>query len=207
MTERTMEVNTKVEIEYSRHDGSSSGRRMTTKSLNEKLNTEKVKETTDDSLRGQAEKRIIDFVGDKVTPRQLLGSLRVLKAVTTCFLIMTLLANLMYIIFVEVVASKHVKKLAGGYRDCLIRLFGLALNVMSILIELDKSEYTNAFFGFKGFLYRGLLYFFVAIITSPDPTHNGLVQGYNDDDYYVMDAKKSIPGSAVGFQAIASFVL
>lgn len=197
-----MEINTKLEAEYSLHGSS----RRTT-SLNERLNTEKVKQTTDDSMRGQAEKRIIDFVGDQVTPRQLLGSLRVLKAVTTCFLIMTLLANLMYIIFVEVVASKHVKKLAGGYRDFLIRLFGLALNIMSILIELDYSEYTNAFYGFKGYLYRGLLFFFVAIITSPDPTHQGLVQGYADDDYYIKDAKNSIPGSAVGFQAIASFVL
>ncbi|KAL3944110.1 MAG: hypothetical protein SGBAC_001841 [Bacillariaceae sp.] len=202
-----LEVNTKIETEYSLH-GSSSGRRLTTTSLNEKLNTEKVKDTTtDDSLRGNAEKRIIDFVGDKVTPRQLLGSLRVLKAVTTCFLILTLLANLMYIIFVEVVASTHVKKLAGGHRDFLIRLYGLALNTMSILIELEHSEYTTAFYGFKGYLFRGLLYFFVAIITSPDPTHHESVQGYGDDDYYVAEAESSIPGSAVGFQAIASFVL
>ncbi|CAJ1969316.1 unnamed protein product [Cylindrotheca closterium] len=202
-----MQVNTKLEAEYSLH-GSSSGRRLTTTSLNEKLNTEKVKETsTDETLRGQAEKRIIDFVGDQVTPRQLLGSLRVLKAVTTCFLVLTLLANLMYIIFVEVVASKHVKKLAGGRRDFLIRLFGLALNVMSILIELDYSQYTSPFFGYKGYLQRGLLLFFVAIITSPDPTHHGLVKGYADDDYYVADAENSISGSAVGFQAIASFVL
>lgn len=180
---------------------------MTTTSLNEKLNTEKVKETTDDSLRGQAEKRIIDFVGEQVTPRQLLGSLRVLKAVTACFLFLTLLANLMYLIFVELVASKHVKKLAGGHRDFLIRLYGLALNFVSILIEFDYSQYAEAFFGYKGYLQRGLLLFFVAIITSPDPTHHGMVKGYADDDYYVTDAQNSISGSAVGFQAIASFVL
>jgi hypothetical protein len=204
-----MEINTANDMEYALH-GSSAGPRTTT-SLNERFDTEHVKQGSDDSWIGQAEQRIIDFVGNKVTPRQLLSALQILKAVTTCFLFMTLAANIMYIIFVEVVASKQVKQLAGGHRDLLIRLYGLALNAMAILIELDYSKYTSkytkAFYGFKGFLYRGLLIFFIAIITSPDPTHYALVQAQGDDDAYMANASTEIPGSAVAFQMTASYVL
>lgn len=205
----TMEINTTNDMEYALH-GLSAGPRTsttTTTSLNERFDTEQLKKGSDDSWLGQAEQRIIDFVGSKVTPRQLLGALQVLKAVATCFLFMTLAANIMYIIFVEVVASKNVKKLAGGHRDFLIRLYGLALNGMALCVEMDFLEYTKAFFGFKGFLYRGLLILFIAVITSPDPTHYALVQAQGDDDTYVTSASNDIPGSAVAFQMTASFVL
>jgi hypothetical protein len=200
-----MEINTTHDMIYPLH-GSAHGPRTTT-SLNERFDTQHVKQGSDDSWVGQAEHRIIDFVGNKVTPRQLLSALQILKAVTTCFLFMTLAANIMYIIFVEVVASKQVKQLAGGHRDLLIRLYGFALNAMAILIEMDYLKYTKAFYGFKGFLYRGLLVFFIAIITSPDPTHYALVQSQGDDDAYMTNTSTEIPGSAVAFQMTASYVL
>jgi hypothetical protein len=72
---------------------------------------------------------------------------------------------------------------------------------------MDYLKYTKAFYGFKGFLYRGLLVFFIAIITSPDPTHYALVQSQGDDDAYMTNTSTEIPGSAVAFQMTASYVL
>ena len=69
-----------------------------TASLNERLNTDYVDIGEDeDRIDAQLTKRITDFVGQFVTPRQLLIVLRILKAMTFCFLILTVAADLMYI--------------------------------------------------------------------------------------------------------------
>eukprot|EP00980_Cylindrotheca_fusiformis_P011250 scaffold2585_cov135-Cylindrotheca_fusiformis.AAC.2 len=205
-----MEINTKNDVEYALHESENSKRATsttTTTSLNDKFDTQHVRQSSDGSIVGQAEQRIIDFVGSKVTPRQLLCVLQVLKGITTCFLLMTMAANIMYIVFVEVVASQEVKELAGGHRDLLIRIFGIALNTVAILIELDYSQYIKEFCGLKGFICRGFMISFIAIVTSPDPTHYALVQAHGDDDVYMSNASNEIPGSAVAFQMTASFVL
>ena len=94
-----------------------------------------------------------------MTPRHLLVVLRILKAVTFCFLVLTLVADLMYIFFLEIAASSDVKALAGGNRDLVIRIYGLFLAGIAVCIELDYALVVKSFYGFKGFIARGLLLF------------------------------------------------
>ena len=184
----------------------------TTKSLNDRLHTEHVSGKNDDSsFIGRATKNITGFVGEIFSPRQLLGVLQVLKAVTICFLGFGVLANLMYMVFLEMFANSQVKTIAGGTRDLMVRIYALALSVMAILIELNHAKAVKAFYGFKGFVPRGVLLFFIALITSPDATHYSYVERGDDDaqhdDYVSNNSNHSFNGSAVAFQMTASCIL
>lgn len=187
-----------------------------TASLNERLNTDYVDIGEDeDRIDAQLTKRITDFVGQFVTPRQLLIVLRILKAMTFCFLILTVAADLMYIVFLEVLADREVKELAGGRRDMTIRIYGLMLAAIAICVELDYATVVKSFYGFKGFIPRSFLIYFVSAITGAHPLHAAVAQPAGDDDAVYVDdmvddgysTSVEIPGSAVVFQMVTSFML
>lgn len=190
-----------------------------TTSLNERLNTTYVDVGEEEnSIGAHITKTITSFVGHFITPRQLLIVLRVLKAVTFCFLVLTLAADLMYIFFLEIFADKEVKELAGGRRDFVIRVYGVFLAGVAICIELDYAAVVKSFYGFKGFIPRSLLYFFISTITGAHPLHAAEESNYAGDDDAVYDdavnynynannSVAEIPGSAIVFQMVTSFIL
>lgn len=189
-----------------------------TTSLNDRLDTNFVNVADDDtSVSAKVTRTITSCVGKFVTPRPLLIVLRILKAITFCFLILTLAADLMYIVFLELIAEKEVKELAGGRRDMIIRIYGLLLAAVAICIELDYGAMIKKFYGFKGFIPRAILLFFVSTITGSHPLHAEQAQNQQqrDDDAYYDDAiddkyyynVTEIPQSAVVFQMVTSFIL
>jgi hypothetical protein len=184
--------------------------------LNDRLNTAYVDvEPGDDSFGAHLTRLITGFVGEFVTPRRMLVILRVLKAITFCFLILTVAADLMYIAFCEIFATKDVRMIVGGSRDMIIRIYGLVLATMAILIELDITHMTKAFYGFRGFIPRSLLLFFISAITGSHPMQENQVERNYDlyyDDYVMDDqfanvVSSEIPDSAVVFQMVTSFIL
>lgn len=193
--------------------------------LNEELDTKYLDVAPDDDSKlSRLTRFIADEVGKVLKPRQILIVLRLLKAVTFCFLILTVCADIMYIIFVNYVA---VQEQLGGFRDTTIRLYGVALAILAILVELDVATAVKHFSGLKSFVARGLLLLLVAIIASSRPikdasdnSSNAYTQ-YDDDqqqgdadgdDYnYVMDddysSAQPMPNSAIAFQMVTSWIL
>ncbi len=113
---------------------------QTTTSLNDRLDTSYVDLGSEtDSYGARYTKTVTGFVGEFVTPRQLLVIIRIMKAVTFVFLILTLAANIMYITFLEVLASSEVRDIVGGRRDMIIRVYGLFLSAVAIAIEVDVA--------------------------------------------------------------------
>ena len=98
----------------------------------------------------------------------------------------------MYISFLEVLGAREVKDIVGGGRDMIIRVYGLFLTVAAIAIEVDAAWIVKAFYGFKGYLARGFLLFFISAITGAHPLQidqteredaaaNNNQANYNDD--------------------------
>ena len=204
--------------------------------LNEDLDTNALDlDPTDQGLLSTIIRLIAGAVGKCCRPRQILVILRLLKAVTFCFLILTVCADLMYLIFVEFLSSDATENALGGVRDTIVRIYGVALAVLAILIELDITAAVRHFPGFKAFVPRGLLLFFVATITNASllvqrqttgASNNG-GGNCNDDAYgggddanagddYVLDddaakyeniVEQAMPNSAVAFQMVVSWVL
>ena len=181
-------------------------------SLNAKLQTEHLDIPDDDtSILANITRTISKVVGAMLSPRQVLGLLRVLKAITLSFLVLTILSDLMYIIFVELLSDEKIQALAGGHRDTIIRLYGLAMSFLGLAIELDYRKVVRKFSGLKGFIPRSLVYFFIMQITGSHPImikykhkKDNNIQ-YDDDTFDVQDIQ--IPSSAIGFQRVTSFVL
>mmetsp|Transcript_884 Transcript_884/g.2229 ORF Transcript_884/g.2229 Transcript_884/m.2229 type:complete len:263 (+) Transcript_884:129-917(+) len=187
-----------------------------TTSLNDRLDTNYVDlgGGEENTYGAQYTKTVTEFVGEFVTPRQLLVLLRVLKAVTFVFLILTLAANMMYIIFLEVLASREIQKIVGGRRDTIIRVYGLFLSGVALAIEVDVSWVVKSFHGFKGFLARSFLLFFISAITGANPLfiaeRNQMLNQniyYDDDAMANVNSVPDLPMSVVNFQRVTSFFL
>lgn len=161
--------------------------------LNRRLRTEFIDvDPNDDGVSASLIRGIVGLVGSCLTPRQILVALRLLKAVTVAFIALTAAANLVYISCVEFVADSGITYF-GHRRDTVLRIYGLALAVLSLLIELDKFVMKN-FKVLKGFLARFCLLFFVATVTYCHPAQ--------------LDGDASgVPMSAVVFQMVSSSVL
>jgi len=154
-------------------------------SLNDRLATKYVDVPVDDqSCQAQMTRRVANFVGSILTPKQVLAILRVLKAVTLCFIVLTIIANILYLFTVKLFASKEVQAAAGGNRDTLIRLYGLVLSFIALAIEIDYVKVVRRYSGLKAFIPRGLLYLFIAIITASRPHRSEPVNNnYNQYQY------------------------
>lgn len=211
------------------HGGTSSspGSGVAISGLNEELDIDYLDlQPEDQSLLAKVTRLVAGVVGRCCKPRQILVILRLLKAITFCFLILTVCADIMYIVFVEFIASNATGEQLGGVRDTIIRIYGVALAVLAILIELDVTAAVKHFSGLKSFIPRGLLLFFVAMITTAHPLQRATDQsgsssgaGAGDDAYqqgddYVVDddatsgiVEAPMPYSAVAFQMVVSWVL
>lgn len=187
----------------------------------------------DESCGANLVRTICHIVGVILTPRQVLGIIRVLKAVTFCFLVLNILSNGMYIVFVHVLGTDSVKNMAGGPRDTVIRTYGLVLCLLALAVEVDISKIVKKFSGLKGFIPRALFMFLIAAITSSHPIYDKSAyqssssyssnnddaagddaagdDAYGDDNSYSSyssyDPSSEIPSSAVNFQMVTSFVL
>lgn len=199
-------------------------------SLNDRLNTSYIDVPPDDSsVCATLTRFIVDTVGTMITPRQMLGVLRVLKAITLSFLVLTIAADLMYICLLEIFANQTIRKQVGGSRDTIIRIYGLICTIIAVGVELDVSKVTKGFLGLKGFIPRGMLLFLIATLTRAHPiadslnnaSGNGNNSNGGDDDYAAVDDNAAtddytyqmqqeaaeLPYSAIAFQQVTSSVL
>jgi hypothetical protein len=191
--------------------------------LNDTIDTTHINVPPDDtSIYAQITRLVLSCTSRLFTPRQVLIVIRALQTLTFAVLVFTVIADLMYIFFVTLVASDEVNAKVGGTRDCIIRLYGLAMTVMALLIEFDATPCLKYFSGLRGYLPRSLLLFFIATITSPNPLHKEYAFNRDSeeedddalyDDYYQEDGQydeqvsNEIPGSTVRFQMVISFLL
>jgi len=166
--------------------------------LKDKLNPECIDvPKSDTTFKARCIRSITGFVSKYFSPRLIIVVLRLLKAITFCFLCLTLAADIMYIFFVEIVVSAEVGVKLGGNRDTKLRLYGVILTLVALAIELDLPSASPHFTIVKGFIPRGLLLHFIAVLTSIAPL--------SSDDVDLL--KGQIPQSSVVFQAVASFIL
>jgi hypothetical protein len=189
--------------------------------LNDTIDTTYINVPADDnSIYAKITRLVLSCTSRLFTPRQVLIIIRALQTLTFAVLVFTVIADLMYIFFVTLVASDEVNAKVGGTRDCIIRIYGLAMTVMALLIEFDATPCLKYFSGLRGYVPRSLLLFFIATITSPNPLHaeyafnrnneedDGIYDDYyQEDDQYDEQVTNEIPGSTVRFQMVISFLL
>ena len=197
-------------------------------SLNDRLNTSYIDISPDDnSVWASLTRAIVDLVGTFVTPRQMLGVLRVLKAVTLSFLVLTMAADLMYMCLLEIFASDTLRVQVGGSRDTIIRVYGLLLTLLAIGVEFDVEKISKNFLGLKGFVPRGMLLFFISTLTRAHPITSSIssaggsgANSANDDAYdadddaatddytfHMQQEAADLPYSAIAFQQVTSYIL
>mmetsp|Transcript_15414 Transcript_15414/g.22697 ORF Transcript_15414/g.22697 Transcript_15414/m.22697 type:complete len:263 (+) Transcript_15414:172-960(+) len=166
--------------------------------LNDILVTEHIDlDNNDDGCMATYTRLVTGCVGTCCTPKLMLVTMRLLKAITFCFLVLNILADGMYIVFVDILSRLG----DDGLRGMVIRIYGLGLSVLAIMLELDVHWCVALFLGLKGYIPRALLLFLLAAITN---TSSFSSSGYNDDNY---NANSKVPNSAVVFQTVTSWVL
>lgn len=193
--------------------------------LNEYFQTEHLDVREDDhSIWASVVRKMSKFVGHILTPRQALAILRILKAITLCFIVLTFLSNIMYILFVEIHAGKEVREVTGGWRDVALRFLALILLTLALAVEVDYRKIVKQYYGLKAFIARAILYLIIAMVTASHPDARLIAfkqeeeeaqvgddddaqNGDNADGYDNSNASLEIPVSAVGFQRVTSFIL
>jgi len=183
--------------------------------LNERLNVNHLDIPPDDaSFYARVTRLIAKMVGKSFSPHQILVILRILKALTFCFLVLTMVADAMYIFFVEVMARGKINgQNLGyrGYRDAVLRVYGLFLTFMGVMLELDVSAVVKQVPGLKGFIPRGFFLFFISALTSTNPLVIIIGSNKKNDDVYDDDAYREtryeVPVSAIVFQTVTSWTL
>jgi len=163
---------------------------------------------------------ITRFVGGIFSPRQVMVVLRLLKALTFCCLMLSIAAELIYIFFIQITVSGEVRQKLGGFRDMIIRIYGVAFAVVAILVELDMTFVNNRIPVLKSFIPRSLMIFLVTQMSAASPIigyEHRLFRNQNkeyDDDanngYYAQDnaiISEEVPSSVVAFQSVTTFFL
>lgn len=141
---------------YSSHRGGA-------EQLNETLNTQHLDlDPNDSSCYASCTRMAAGCVGVICTPHRMLMVMRILKAVTFSFLLLTIAADILYIIFVDFLSGVG----DDGTRGMVVRFYGLGLALLAILIELDVKSAVASFPALKGFIPRALLLFLIAVITN-----------------------------------------
>lgn len=207
------------------------------RSFNKRLDPSQLDIDDDDtSCCAEVTRTITQFVSRIFKPRQVIVLLRLLKALTFCTLLLTIIADLMFCFYVEFHVSRDVSIKLGGHRETLNRLYGVALAVLAVFVELDMHIVSKHFVGLKPFIARSILYLFVASLSSVSPmiayerrlirqykknSNNYNYDDYGDDKYgysnnnynqnnncdVAYPIKNELPGSATAFQSITSFIL
>jgi len=138
--------------------------------LNSKLRTDCVDVSPDDtSFRAQYVRFMAPKVGRMFTPRKMIAILRILKALTFFFIVLDVLADIVYISVVEAKSGQETQAKLGGHRDLVVRAFAVFVAIIVALIELDHARVKEHFSGFKPFLTRSILIIFVSILTNTPP--------------------------------------
>jgi hypothetical protein len=188
------------------------------RSFNKRLNPRHLDIPEDDnSMSAAVIRKIAHIVSKFLRPRQVIVLLRLLKALTFCTLGLGIIADLIFIFFVETSVSNEVNIKLGGVRDMICRLYGVGLAILATMIELDMTVANVRFSGLKSFLPRSFLLLFVATLSAASPMvsyESRLWRQYHrayDDDvglgYDNVYIKDEVPGSAVAFQVITSLTL
>lgn len=180
-----------------------------TSTLNHKLQVEHLDVAPDDpSCHAAVVRGTATFVSSLFTPRQVLGFLRLLKALTFCGLVLTGVADVLYVTFLHIQSSPDVRALAGGTRDVVLRGYGLVLAVLAIGIEVDAKRVVKQWPALKGFVARSGLLLLVAVSTGSQP-YNYQRVSVNDDAayYYGYQEGPQIPSAALVFQMVTSWAL
>ena len=172
---------------------------------------------SDKSMGAEVVRKVAGVVSKLFRPRQIIILLRLLKALTFCTLCLSIIAELIFIFFVQVSVSNDVNVKLGGVRDMIVRLYGVILATLSTMIELDLTVASVHFKGLKPFLPRSFLLLFVAMISASSPMISyerkqwrDYHKNYDDDlgmSYDTNYIRQEVPGSAVAFQSITSFLL
>jgi hypothetical protein len=216
---RTMMESTNTSYILDDKPSSTTSKAVNNVKLNETLQTQYIDlDDVDVSPIANLTRRTTKAVGNVLTPRQILGLLRVLKAATLAFLALGFLATTMYIIVVQLVAVQSVRSVAGGTRDIILRIYALGLICLGVAIELDYSRFIKRLAILKGFLSRAFLYFLISQLTAPPPVKRILLSSEEnpsesdndvDDQSFTTydDTEVMIPSSSIGFQRVTSFVL
>lgn len=138
--------------------------------LNSKLKTDCVDVSPEDtSFRAKYVRFMAPKVGRMFTPRKMIAVLRILKALTFFFIVLDVLADIIYISVVAAKSGAETKAKLGGHRDLVVRAFAVFVGIVVALIELDHARVKENFSGFKPFLTRSILIIFVAILTNTPP--------------------------------------
>lgn len=150
-------------------------------------------------------RRMAHFVSSIFRPRQVIVLLRLLKAFTFCTLGMGVIADLVFIFLVQINVSDEVNIKLGGIRDIVCRLYGVAIAILVITIELNMDVSNSNFAVLKPFIPRSLLLLLVAALSATSPMIN------HDEDlvavYDNIPIKDEVPVGAFAFQAMTSFIL
>lgn len=210
----------------------------TGRSFNKRLDPSQLDIDDDDtSCCAEVTRTITQFVSRIFKPRQVIVLLRLLKAVTFCTLILTIIADLLICYYIEFHVSHDVSMKLGGHREVLNRLYGVAVAVLAVFVELDMHIVSKHFVGLKPFVARSLLYLFVASLSTVSPMiayERKLIRqqkrasnkyyyagddgddgnaNYNNNNYnqnkcgVTYPIKDEVPTSAVAFLSITSFIL
>ena len=138
--------------------------------LNSRLKTDCVDVSPEDtSLRAKYVRFMAPKVGRMFTPRKMIALLRILKALTFFFIVLDVVADIIFISMVEARASVETQAKLGGHRDLVVRAFAVFVAIIVALIELDHSKVKDYFSGFKPFITRSVLIIFVSILTNTPP--------------------------------------
>lgn len=188
--------------------------------LNDKLKVEHLDIQADDNSWCAKTTRLITRCTSRYfSPSQILLVLRVLKALTFCFLVMTMISNMMYILFVKIISNRDSIDFLEEFRDTILRIYGLFLTFFAMMLELDISRFIQHISGLKSFIPRGLLIFFISFLTNTSPQlaradySSRSNNNYGDDDYnnlyddYEASSSDDIPVSAIVFQMVTSWAL
>jgi len=198
------------------------------KSFNKRLDSTKLDIADEDqSFAAKVTRTITAMVSRILKPRQVIVLLRLLKALTFCTLCLTIISDLIFVFYVEISLSDDVNIKLGGFRDRIIRIYGIGLALFAVLVELDMKVVSDHFAGLKPFLVRSIMLLFVAMVSGVSPMiayerkqakqqkNNNYYADDDGDDAYAYNKYSSqsnyirdeVPGSVIAFQAITSFIL
>lgn len=196
------------------------------KSFNKRLDPNQLDiHDEDTSCCAVVTRSITGIVSRTLSPRQVIVVLRLLKAMTFCTLCLSIISDLMFV-YIELSISKDVGIKLGGMRDRILRVYGVAVALIAVLVELDMNIISSHLAGLKPFLVRSLVLLYVSAVSGTSPMigyerkqYRNYKYGNNDDgdDQYnngynynngnQYNIRDEVPGSAVAFQSITSFIL
>lgn len=135
---------------------------------NEKLNSAHVDVPgNEDSVTAELVMIMSSKVGSMINPKHLIVLFRIQKALTSLCLLLTILAEVTWII-IMIIIEEDLLNIVGGKRDAMLRGFGIVLSILALLIEQDIMivEYIPIM---KFFLMRFCMISFISCLSKTHP--------------------------------------